>query len=1092
MSYRVNKEEIIYPNLPQNEENGAQNTEVKKQPNSVWTEKAPVAADNKTATGAENSASVSEDEQPKTTEDTAIEDANNSSGSKPEEELSEAEKYLKENGLEDEISDIDDLRAYLTRKPDKTDREIALLDSLTKVTQSTIVKDSHEAYIETNAVDTQENAEIANQLKDKTVENVDLKKAYEELLAKDGTNYEKLSRVLDKYLMDNDENYQNIKSADGKRRYRDAQIRELREMLMGNNITQAQRNNLHKDLTALYINAAVKGLSVESLKAEGAARVKNEIIAIKSVKTSILDNINLDDKNKTSNEILFEIADAFVSNSPEGAQYNKLNLEEKQNYLKTRIGELTKKFIFVDIFSDALKKEEKSALADLAISAFRKMKDEGISSDILVNNTTKQQNFINSLLKDNKELLDKVKNPETKNALESMMAKSEIYSLISEGLPNDKKILERDIYNKLKELNDKGELKDEVYKNLYQEYSNMNKLDMELKSEGKYAKGLLDSEANTTSLASISTILGMEPKRYIEVVLSDTKTGKPLEGEELKIGLSQLAKILNANPNSTDISLLKEVLAEKYASLTEKEKYSLLSKAGFEHPTIHRLMLAKGDIGAANLANDINSYGSKEDKITLKNTNKVMASVIKPEKLNKYNAKLNDNAYQDSIDDINAGVRKYYDKTEQVAYRNLSVAKDVPPSRKSKFATSWIASGNANQQMEDQAYFLSLHDAAVTEGVAAAEKFVDASVKEAYSQNLDKEINSGHYSAEQKENFQTARETGQTSYERTQASESTKSETASSNSRATSPSSASVSSSSAENIEGAKVTVSVIYISPESKTYANEIKATLAQLDSENKKAAAMNKIAENIAKIQADAIKYEAKEEQKKINEAKQKAEEIKKENANKSEAQKKEEASKALESSLNEVSESEEAKVILGSINFEEIKKCAQNGQLTQVYNMLSQIPRAQERFLEKLSTQHISTIAHFIKGADKSILKFMCEKNPGILSTLDSSSLMTLCNAGFPKTMIIKYGDKNQVAAMLTGLQMASTKDTLKEFYEVLGLNKDEEDTAEASDVLKKNDNLKPAPGSDEWYAMHSSSTPVKLPMRGKYDKNVRYLG
>ena len=149
-----------------------------------------------------------------------------------------------------------------------------------------------------------------------------------------------------------------------------------------------------------------------------------------------------------------------------------------------------------------------------------------------------------------------------------------------------------------------------------------------------------------------------------------------------------------------------------------------------------------------------------------------------------------------------------------------------------------------------------------------------------------------------------------------------------------------------------------------------------------------------------------------------------------------------------------------------YSELRSYAKAGQMDQVFSMLGKIPKAQEKFLEKLATKHISTITHFIKGADKSILKFMCEKNPGIISTLDTNTLMILCNSGFPKTMIIKYGDKNQVAGMLSDLQLASTKDTLNEFYEVMGLAKDEKDTADASEVIKKNDKL--ADGGDDHMA------------------------
>ena len=178
------------------------------------------------------------------------------------------------------------------------------------------------------------------------------------------------------------------------------------------------------------------------------------------------------------------------------------------------------------------------------------------------------------------------------------------------------------------------------------------------------------------------------------------------------------------------------------------------------------------------------------------------------------------------------------------------------------------------------------------------------------------------------------------------------------------------------------------------------------------------------------------------------------------------------------NEISTSPEAAEVqkqLGSM-FEELRAYAKAGQMDQVFSMLSKIPKAQEKFLEKLATKHISTIAHFIKGADKSILKFMCEKNPGIISTLDTNTLMVLCDAGFPKTQIIKFGEKNQVAAMFKDLQ--GTEDgrrTLGEFYEVMGIA-DEKDRTDASDIVKKNGNgIEDIPrGSDKWYALFGSNT------------------
>lgn len=892
---------------------------------------------------------------------------------------------------------------------------------------------------------------------------------YAKVRSSGGTAYEKVSKVMDKYLSENDAQYKKLKTEKEKQKYRDSLIHELQAVVNPNiknkDLSILQRKQGLERIADLYTMAGVSGKSIETLTSIGSESLEklfnehNKMMFIK-----MADSIKLDDNTISADEKINRLADILLRYDE---KYLSLPDKEKQAYREQKIADFISDEIGMTVSAKMLNSEDGKVIKAGLIEFLKEFKNAGdFGMDSLSPKRTAQA--LRNAIGKNMDLYT----PQMKERAEQLIARCDI---IIELTKNGNEVpKENDVYDYLLK---KGENRTQAETALFNTYKAI--IDSGYNINGK--------EASIRSITAKSLLTNRSDseitKLSVDHVLKKSNKKEILSGKSKY--MQMLAKeIRNTNDSTKAFNTIMQEL-ERHFTPEEMKNIKKLYNINSDFAYAHESLKSKKNIDDIKQTEAYSAkYGTSEDKnniakiakVTHKNWNKHEQAKYMTDVHNEDIAKFG----SEIIDAANYGFNHAPNRSnedlsfvqDQVQNSNLSDA----------FKQFSVKSMTSNATAGQQQYIINLYenttDKNIIKGLAAAEPNIHNSVKQEYSEKLDKIIENNGLQNDKE--IQTARQTGQTSYEREQAqkvsaespNKNASNSAANSSSKSqvsTTPQGTSVSSTSTPTRE-IKVTTGVLYISAESKTYTKDISATLSQLDSEVKKADAMKKVADNIAKIQAENLKYEEAAEKKKTAEQKQLAESIKAENEEKTEEQLKAELSSALEGEIanveSEISSSPEATEVqkqLGSM-FEELRSYAKAGQMDQVFSMLSKIPNAQEKFLEKLATKHISTITHFIKGADKSILKFMCEKNPGIISTLDTNTLMTLSNSGFPKTMLIKYGDKNQIAGMFKDLQGTNNgRKELEGFYEIMGLAKDELDISDASAVIKKNFNIE---GGDDF--------------------------
>ena len=930
------------------------------------------------------------------------------------------------------------------------------------------IKAGYEASAQKNATATTETQKDDKAEVKKTPEQEKKHNEYTELYQESGTDYEKTSRVLDKYLTENNESYAKLKESYGHAKNKteknkiEQQMKKQRDKLIhdwqavvnpgidNSKLSVRLRQRGIREIGKIFAYAGEKGIKQDSEELRDKkfiSDIKSNRYEIEKIETAI-QSIDFEAAKDNPDKVIKEFAQAMLKDD---AKYNSLTGEAQEKYLQEKIASTISDRIGMKFSAEELQNNPRIAvLKKVMVSIIKKAKENGSDINKILNNKSILADELIKNMKKYEEEINKLPENERRDA-KRFLTHIIISKKINKDIEKDGAITERDIYNNLKKRSVEEKNLNEDEKDLLRYLERIN----------KHNPAILNQEFDYTSAVSMSIVLGEKLNKIGERYSAYIDEGKT-SNERITRLADVAAKFRGTNKAST---ILTDIITRYEAKNGSIEK-ELISNKKLRNSTLYAAYIANINLDA----ND------PESRIAAVNSHKLLN---KMGKLSTAEAI----AYKNSIsgwsenDHIRMGKEKEYRNVlsenkqlrslnTQVVLANFSdnsirnIQKENIKTGDKKFNTlysqSLIESADPKRQISLSKELLSLHDSATTEGIAAAEQSVDSSVREEYSKALNNEINSGYYTTEQKANFQTARETGQTSFERTQSSEGAKSEASNLNNKTTSP----ISSSTPEaGVRPTKVTISTIYISQESKTYAREIKTTLAQLDSENKKAEAMKKAADNIAKIQKDAIEREyTKAEQQKIQEQKQAVETAQKENAKKSEEKLKSDIAKAVDTSIEEIKEelpaSPEAAEVQKAFGemFNELKAYAKAGQIDQVYSLLGKIPKAQEKFLEKLATKHISTITHFIKTADKAVIRQLCELNPSLIAVLDKSTLLEI---GISKAKIIKYGDKDQIAGLLTDLQMSSTKDTLNEFYEIMGIKEDNpQDPAEA---VKKNGNV-----------------------------------
>ncbi len=441
------------------------------------------------------------------------------------------------------------------------------------------------------------------------------------------------------------------------------------------------------------------------------------------------------------------------------------------------------------------------------------------------------------------------------------------------------------------------------------------------------------------------------------------------------------------------------------------------------------------------------------------------------------------------------GINKYKTKEDAVKIHSLFVvSENVSSERKSNFTKSMVTTtDDASRQLYYGQEFSKIKDAAVTEGLAAAEQYVDSSVKSQYSKYVDNAIKNNGYSADEVKNINTARETGQTSYERTSPDSESISKT---NSTSNSNSASNTSQTTANTTATATVSATAnatsdssqkVKVSTTNSTAVTEMKVLLAQINYEHSIALRDKAIADLeriIDKIQNDQEVRAQKQAELAAKESKtdeEIAQAIKDAAAKSVEPQDKTQKEIAKEV-IDELEEDEklEKKYNIPIETIKELQVAQRQGDLSKIYSKLGSISvDAQKHFIQYLSRKDTATIIGFIRSrsSDKSLIKELCKLNPSLIKVLDPNMLL---DCGIVKADIIKYADPHQLSTLFYELAKVGNTDVLNQFYEVLGYNSDDID-----------DQSKPVPGDDRYFAMlnkNMSTASNKVPMRQEIVKKV----
>lgn len=916
----------------------------------------------------------------------------------------------------------------------------------------------------------------------------DSKKAeYEEIYSKTGTEYEKTSRVIDKYLFENNSEYANITNERQKRAYRDSMIASMREKLgYSSNITQAQRNIMQKEIAKLFIDAASSGVPLT--KDTPSSEVKIRLSAIdnnsaSSSSTSSIKDFKIDE-TKSTHEQLHDIVDYVLTQTD--PNYRKLtDSKQKLAYIDAAKGKLSEQLFKIDINSKNLKPEEKDAIEKLAIAAFKTLQqsngDESFDQAIkkLISDTTMQNEFICKVLTENNDLINKIQDPKVKLTFETALVKTNLYNEIKSNNP-DKVVTERDILQKLKELQKNGKLDSEALKELYNVYTNLDKLDAELKAKNPHAQSLLSEESNLTSLASMSALAGMTPERFIEVALQDT-SGKWPSSDVLKEKLSGLKKIVGEGTDAPGVMMVRDLLLKHHSV---EEVGQMLRDAGMYSERAVKFFIAHGQHQlAADATNTIARVGTEQEKTAYSEILSVTASVLNSDGMKGLQTSLSTQAFSLFGDNLNQGVHQYYSQADQDAFRNSMVTDpNVSSDLKSLFTKSYIITGTSEQQLHDAQYFSTVNDSAVTEGLAASVNHIsDHNVRNAVSSYVDNAIANNGYSSSEISAINNARATGQTSYSSSTSSAS------SSNSYTSSASNNTTQTTTYSNTAASGNSQQTVNISATNKNTVNELRAQLAQINYEHSLALrnkAISDLEHIIDKIQNDQEVRAQKQSELSAKEIKTEEEvaQIVKEAEIKS-SQEQEKAQKDIANEFVEELEQDkklEKKYNISIDTINELRNAQRQGDLSKIYSKLGSISAdAQKHFIQYLSRKDTATIIGFIRNrsTDKSLIRELCKLNPSLIKVLDPNMLL---DCGIAKADIIKYADPHQLSAFFYELAKVGNTDALNQFYEVLGNN--------SGDIAGIS---KPVPGDDRYFEMLKNNMSIassKVPMRQDINKKV----
>ena len=588
------------------------------------------------------------------------------------------------------------------------------------------------------------------------------------------TPYQKNSKIIDKYLSEHDPEYQKLTNPRQKREYRDAIIHDFMEAIHPGNKTQAQRRVIQLEIAKIFVDCEAKGENVRELMTQGPEAIKTRIAQIgekESAKVSeFFDNLELDSeaiKNMKPEDAIYTIGKKlmmatdldFEKKYPTDKQQREVILK----YTKDKI----KEFTGLDIDAKHMTSEQKEHLYKFSMVLFEEIKND-MGGDLkklqMISDPKVQNRILTRVFSQHPELINGASN-EGKEILNNLKVRADVAAQLYD---TQEVVTEGDIYNFLKNI--KPEDLTQEQKDLLNFYSKIEEM-----SEGnkELVKKIFSEQATFDSLIGKAAISGMTPKDYVMSQLKD-KSGNLLKDEALFKALEKICQSANGDKDATTILLLKDILTNDL-HLQKKDANRFIN--GLTSPEAVAFDAAKGGRHLAKLMNvKAECCDNNNELASFGNAVKCSVKVLDNKTVSDIYSELETNTFDNYI---TSGINQFKSANDalDISY-NIINNDNVADSRKSSYTRSLVATCTDSQRQLTYSNELSkLDNKAVNEGLAAAEPYVDNSVRSQYSRNIDNSVarmeQSGKYSKEEiaqmKKDIQKARETGMTKAETTQA-----------------------------------------------------------------------------------------------------------------------------------------------------------------------------------------------------------------------------------------------------------------------------------------------------------------------------------
>ena len=892
-------------------------------------------------------------------------------------------------------------------------------------------------------------------------------KAYAEIVkVHDITPEQKVFLTLKQYYLKHDAEFSKFSEQEQK----DFINQKLNDEIMTDkkNLSTKDKVLLARDICTMIMEADIRGVPIEKIASMPNDELKSLLKDAKNLNFQVfINNLDKADDEKAINTVIAIYLDATDDN------FTLMSKKEKEEYIQKKKDELDSLYSEKGIIP-----KDKKIISKLSVNLLKELNK---------NNYTPADLGKMSVLEKNQILLDAVANDDTiykalsfeqKVLLNSFRVRQIIgHDLASKG----KEFNEGNIYNYLLDLKNKGELEDDEWKALLNDYE-------VLIEEKRFNPEELPT-INCNSF--VGRAAGLNIKKFAYDMLKDLKPGT----EDYNKTISELIKRTNNQNSAFCTRYLLEAITEhaKVSGMEPKEIAKLIDQVN----VAKHMETDFNGLSSAGIVSTVSEFGSEQTKDEV---GVALDGLIRERNDNFAKNTLGNITHDPDNRFTNVATRAINEtRPKERAYNIfLNAINASQPARQSAITQSSIETATNEQKLYYGSEYAQIKNPYVTQGLAAATyNETDSQVKSQLNSYVSYAIKNNGYSADEVKNINTARETGQTSYERNVSStdSSNSSSRTSQSTTTTNPVSSSSSSagrtltasSGSPAVSGGSVSAKVS-ISPANSNTVSQLKEQLAQVQHEHSIALrdkALDGLQNIIDKIQNDQQVRAQKQAELAEKEAKTDEEisqAIKEAETKSAQEQKKAEEQVAKET-LAQIEEQKqlEKKYNISIEKINKLKSAARNGDLSTIYSELGTISAdAQKHFVQYLSKKDTATIIGFIRNrsTDKSLIRELCRLNPGLIKSLDASMLM---DCGIAKADIIKYSDSHQLAVLMYDLAKVGNTRELKLFYEALG-----DDAPNVAANMSQ-----PVPGDDRYFAnlyRNMSTASSKVAMRYDIDKKV----